>query len=119
MLITAIDIFLVSIVVAAFAFGVRAGVASVILIRPLTDRTFELAGLDIAGHHVTYGILINIVVICVTIVYIVGIRRRTPAGLQNIWIPFLLVCASWRFILAAAIRRFAQIVDLYVLLFHF
>ena len=96
MLITAIDIFLVSIVVAAFVFGVRAGVASVILIRPLTDRTFELAGLDIAGHHLTYGILINIVVICVTIVHIVAIRRRTPAGLQKYGYRFCL-CAQLAF----------------------
>lgn len=93
MTIAAIDIILVCIVLAAFAFGLRTGIGALILIRPLTDRLFELAGLDIAGHHVTYGILINAIVICATIINIPKIRRCTPPGLRNIWLPFLLVCA--------------------------
>lgn len=93
MTIAVIDIFFVCIVLAAFAFGLRAGIGTLIVIRPLTDRLFELAGFEVAGHYMTYGILLNIIVICTTIINIARIRRCTPCGLRNIWLPFLLICA--------------------------
>lgn len=94
MLIALVDILFVGIILAAFLFGLKAGVAGIILIRPLTDRLFESASLEIAGHHVTYGIIVNIVVICATIFNISRIQRCTPAGLRSAWLPFLLVCAA-------------------------
>jgi putative inorganic carbon (HCO3(-)) transporter len=93
-IVTLVDILSLSIVLAAFAFGLRAGIATLIVVRPLTDRLFELAPLDVAGHHVTYGVLMNVIVICATIINIARIRRATPPGLRNIWLPFLLICAA-------------------------
>jgi putative inorganic carbon (HCO3(-)) transporter len=92
-MIASIDIFLVCAVLAAFVFGLRAGIGALIVVRPLTDRLFELAGLEVAGHQVTYGILLNIIVVCTAAINIVRIQRYTPPGLRNIWLPFLLVCA--------------------------
>jgi putative inorganic carbon (hco3(-)) transporter len=88
-----VDILLVCIVLAAFAFGLRTGIGTLIVMRPLTDRLFDLAGIEVAGNHVTYGILLNIIVVCTAMINIVRIRRSTPTGLRNIWLPFLFVCA--------------------------
>jgi putative inorganic carbon (hco3(-)) transporter len=88
-----LDLLLVVIIIGAFAFGVRKGIAAVILIRPVTDRLFELGSVSFGGGKVTFGVLVNIIIICATLVNILGIRRRTPAGLRTIWFPFLIVCA--------------------------
>jgi putative inorganic carbon (hco3(-)) transporter len=87
-----LDILFVGIVVAAFAFGLRTGVATIIFVRPLTDRLFELAGFDVAGHHVTYGVMINIIVLCALVINITKVRSCTPSGLRYLWMPFLIVC---------------------------
>jgi putative inorganic carbon (HCO3(-)) transporter len=93
MVVALVDILFVCIVLAAFVFGLRAGVATLIVIRPLTDRLFQLAAINVAGHAVTYGVTLNLIVICATILNIFRIRRCTPSGLQYMWLPFLLVCA--------------------------
>ncbi len=98
MLISIIDVLLVCIVLAAFAFGLRTGIAVLIIIRPLTDRLFELASFDVTvnfiTHHVTYGVVINLLLICTAIVNAARIQRCTPAGLRSVWLPFLLICAA-------------------------
>jgi O-antigen ligase len=78
---------------AAFAFGLRAGLASVILIRPLTDRLFELSSINIAGHDFTYGVVLNALLILVAIINVFRIRRCIPSGLRTAWLPFLAICA--------------------------
>lgn len=92
-LITLVDLLFVCIVLAAFAFGLRAGVGTLVVIRPLTDRLFELGSFDVAGQSVTYGVVVNIVVISAMILNISKIRQCTPSGLVTAWLPFLLVCA--------------------------
>ncbi len=97
-LIAFIDAFLLCIVLAAFAFGLRTGIAVLIIIRPVTDRLFELGGFEVTvssvAHHVTYGAIINLVVIFVATVNIARIQHCTPAGLRSAWLPFLLICAA-------------------------
>jgi O-antigen ligase len=93
MVITVIDLFFVGVVLVAFALGLRAGVCALIIIRPLCDRLFELASYNVAGHAMTYGVVMNIVVICAMIFNIRAMRQSTPSMLRNIWLPFLLVCA--------------------------
>jgi O-antigen ligase len=88
-----VNITFVCIVLAAFAFGLRAGICILILIRPLCDRLFELTKFDVGGATVTYGAVINIIVLCVTIINFAKIRRCTPPKLRSIWVPFLFVCA--------------------------
>jgi O-antigen ligase len=77
---------------AAFAFGLRAGIASIVLLRPLTDRLLELSPINIAGHDVTYGVVLNIVLISAAITNMFRIRRCVPSGLRSLWLPFLVVC---------------------------
>lgn len=91
-MITAIDIFFVGVTVVAFALGLRAGVCALIVTRPLCDRLFELASSNVAGHIITYGAAMNIVVICATILNIRRIRQCSPPPLRYIWLPFLFVC---------------------------
>jgi putative inorganic carbon (HCO3(-)) transporter len=91
MLIEIVSLFSVGVVLAAFAFGLRAGIATLIIIRPLCDRFFELARFDVMGHLFSYGAILNVVVISVLMINVLRIRQCIPAELRNIWLPFLLV----------------------------
>jgi len=76
---------------AAFLLGLRAGIATLILLRPLCDRFFELSRFDVEGHLISYGAIVNVVVICVMVVNIGPIWRQLPPGLRTTWLPFLLM----------------------------
>ncbi len=79
------------IAVAAFLIGLRVGLATLLLIRPLCDRLFEASRFDVAGHALSFGAVMNIVVIGVALLMIGQILRRVPYGLKTAWLPLLLV----------------------------
>ncbi len=89
-----IDLLFVCFVLAAFILGLRAGVAALIVVRPLCDRLFESGRFDIAGHAESAGAIMNVIVICTVIFNIARISKYTPPPLKNIWFPFLFVCAA-------------------------
>jgi putative inorganic carbon (hco3(-)) transporter len=99
---------------AAFFFGLRTGLAALLLIRPLCDRIFELARFDVAGHAVSYGAIMNIVVICAMIWNIGPILHRVPRGLRTAWLPFLLmalVAVSYSPVQVDGLRKFLTYVS--------
>jgi putative inorganic carbon (HCO3(-)) transporter len=75
----------------AFLLGFRRGVAALLFIRPLCDRIFESGRFDIGGHAISYGALIDLIVICVFLLYINQLFCRVPYGLRTAWLPFLLI----------------------------
>lgn len=82
---------LAALIPAAFLLGLRRGITALLMIRPLCDRLFEAGRFDIAGHSLSYGVLINFTVICVSLLTLGSILRRVPNGLRGMWVPFLLV----------------------------
>jgi O-antigen ligase len=93
MLPTLVDLLLVGIVPAAFVFGLRAGLATLIIVRPLCDRLFELSRSDVGGVALSYGALLNLIVIFALLLNIGRVWRRAPSSLKTAWIPFLMVCS--------------------------
>jgi O-antigen ligase len=83
--------FLAVIMLAAFFFGLRTGVAALILIRPLCDRIFEEGRFDIGGHAISCGALINVAVIFALFCNFSRFWNNVPAKFRTIWIPFLLL----------------------------
>ena len=75
----------------AFFFGLRAGIATLIIIRPLCDRLFDAGRIDISGNTLSCGALLNIIVISAMVVHLNQIRRRVPFSLRIAWLSFLLV----------------------------
>lgn len=91
MFIEIVDLIFVGVVLAAFFLGLRTGVAALILIRPLCDRLFESARFEVAEQAISYGAIMNVVVICAMLYNVGPIWRRVPSGLRTIWLPFLLM----------------------------
>jgi O-antigen ligase len=78
-------------VLIAFFKSLRSGVSTLILVRPLCDRVFESAKFGLAGHALTFGAIMNAVVLGAALVNLPRIRRQTPPVLYRIWLVFLLV----------------------------
>jgi O-antigen ligase len=91
LIITILDILFICVVAAGFALGMRLGVTAVILMRPLYDRLFEASRFDDSLHQISWGALINIVIICAVLFNINRIWRRVPLKLLATWLPFLLI----------------------------
>src|ERR1700721_2030223 len=91
MFVMLLGLFLAAVISSSFLLGLRSGIIAVILIRPLCDRLFELARFDVAGHAISYGVLVNIVVIFALLLNTGRIWHRAPSGLKTIWLPFLLM----------------------------
>ena len=81
-------------IVVAFLLGLRRGVSALILIRPICDRLFDAGRFDVAGHAISYGAIINIVVIGVLLINMGNLRRRVPPSLVIMWLPFLLIALT-------------------------
>jgi O-antigen ligase len=75
----------------AFLLGFRRGITALLFIRPLSDRIFESGRFDVGGHAISYGALINLVIICLFLLYSNQLFRRVPHGLRTAWLPFLLI----------------------------
>jgi O-antigen ligase len=67
----------------------RTGLATLITVRPICDRLFELGRFDVSGYALSYGAVLNALLIFVVILNVQRIRWRMPPQLRNIWIPFL------------------------------
>jgi putative inorganic carbon (hco3(-)) transporter len=88
-----VAVILAGVVPAAFFLGLRTGIATLLIIRPLCDRLFELGRFDFAGYSITYGAIMNVVVICAILCNVGPIWRRVPSGLKTTWLPFLLMAS--------------------------
>ncbi|HWX90212.1 MAG TPA: O-antigen ligase family protein [Rhizomicrobium sp.] len=86
-----IDLVLTAIVLAAFIGGVQRGVTALLIIRPLCDRLFEQARFDVAGHDLSYGAVLNFIVIIAMLLNLQNISDTSRMKLERAWIPFLLV----------------------------
>jgi O-antigen ligase len=91
MAIKLINLLLLASVLAPFLLGFRQGVASLIIMRPLCDRFFDAERVGIAGHQLSYGAIINMAVIGLTVLNWQRIRMDIPPKLRNVWLPFVLV----------------------------
>jgi O-antigen ligase len=91
MFLTIVGTFFAIIMLAAFFRGLRAGVATLVFIRPLCDPFFGDGKIDIGGQTVTYGALINIVVIFALLFNFSKIWPIVPAKMRTIWLPYLAV----------------------------
>jgi O-antigen ligase len=78
-------------IVFAFFLGLQRGMTALILLRPLCDRLFEAARFDVSGHAISFGALINMVVIGAVLINVHNVWRRVPFNLMTIWLPFLLL----------------------------
>jgi O-antigen ligase len=109
MFIMLVGIFLIGTMVAAFVFGLRTGIVTLILVRPLCDRIFETNRFDVAGQAISYGAIINFVVICALLLNIIRVWRRVPFAPMGIWLPFLVmtfVAVFYSPVQADAFRKF-------------
>jgi O-antigen ligase len=82
---------LMGLILACFVGGIRRGIAAIILIRPLCDRLFEEARFDVAGKDLSYGAVLNFIVIAAMLVSLQGVQGRARTLLERAWIPFLAV----------------------------
>jgi O-antigen ligase len=86
-----IGLFPTVVILIAFVLGLRTGVITLILIRPLCDRLFESGRFEVGGSTISYGALVNVVVICAMLYNFDSVYRRVPSGLKAIWLPFLFI----------------------------
>ena len=79
------------IMIGAFFRGLRAGVAALIIIRPLCDPFFAEGKLEGAGQAISVGALINIAVICALLCNFSQVWQSVPVRIRTIWLPFLIL----------------------------
>lgn len=78
-------------ILVAFIGGVRRGAAAIIVIRPICDRLFEQARFDVAGHSLSFGAVLNFIVIGAMLLSVRRISNRDQIVLERAWVPFLLI----------------------------
>jgi O-antigen ligase len=86
-----IDLMLTAIVLLAFVGGLQRGIAAVIIIRPICDRLFEQARFVVAGQELSYGAVVNFIVIAAMLVSLQRINDNFRIRLERAWLPFLLI----------------------------
>jgi len=86
-----VDLVLMGIILAAFVGGMQRGIAAIIVIRPLCDRLFEQARFDVLGEALSYGAVLNFIVIAAMLLSLQRIQGKTRTSLERAWIPFLAV----------------------------
>ncbi|HEY2010643.1 MAG TPA: O-antigen ligase family protein [Rhizomicrobium sp.] len=82
---------LMVLILAAFVGGLQRGIAAIVLIRPLCDRLFEQARFDVAGKDLSYGAVLNFIVIAAMLMSLQKIQGRSRILLERAWIPFLAI----------------------------
>src|SRR5207245_535922 len=86
-----ISLALMALILVSFVGGLQRGITMIILIRPLCDRVFEQARFDVAGKDLSYGAVLNFIVIAAMLVS----RQRVPARARRLparaWLPFLAI----------------------------
>jgi O-antigen ligase len=69
--------------------GVRVGLYTIVFLRPLCDRVFDATRFNVAGHDVSCGALVNVIVI---VLAAYGLKNSAPPvvrKLLGVWLPFL------------------------------
>lgn len=79
------------VILVAFIKGLRSGVAALIVLRPTCDRIFEAAQFHFGGHSMTYGAILNAIVIGAAVISLPRVRSRIPPKLFAMWPAFLLI----------------------------
>ena len=79
------------VILVAFIKGLRSGVAALVVLRPACDRMFEAAQFHLAGHSMTYGAVLNTIVIGAAVLCLPRVRSRIPPKLFGMWPAFLLM----------------------------
>ena len=99
-------------VLAAFVGGMQRGIAALLIIRPLCDRLFEQARFDVAGRDLSYGAVLNFIVIAAMLLSLLRLNDKSRISLERAWIPFLLVAAGVGWVSGALgfVRRHAGVV---------
>ncbi len=88
------SLLLTGVMVAAFAAGLSRGITVLLIVRPLCDRLFEQSRFEVAGHALSYGAVMNFVVICAMLVSLQRISNKVQITLERSWIPFLLLALA-------------------------
>jgi O-antigen ligase len=86
-----ISLALMALIAASFVGGLQRGISMIILIRPLCDRLFEAARFDVAGKDLSYGAVLNFIVIAAMLLSLQRVQGRARVLLERAWIPFLLI----------------------------
>jgi O-antigen ligase len=79
------------IMLGAFFRGLRAGIVTLIFIRPICDPFFAEGKLEVGGQSITYGALINVAVIVALFLNWSQVWSSVPAKVRTIWLPFLVL----------------------------
>lgn len=102
-------LFVTIVILVAFIKGVRQGVATLIVLRPACDRIFEAARFHFAGHDLSPGAALNLIVIAVALMIFPKVQARMPNKLMAMWPPFLvmtLAATAYSPVHADAFRKF-------------
>jgi O-antigen ligase len=86
-----IGLLLTGAVLASFIGGLRRGITVLILVRPLCDRVFEQGRMDIGGHELSCGAILNFIVIGAMLIGLLRIDNKVQVKLERAWLPFLLI----------------------------
>jgi O-antigen ligase len=108
------SLLLTSAVLTAFIGGMRRGIAAVLIVRPLCDRIFEQSRFEVAGHDLSYGAIMNLIVVCAMLLSLQRVNNRIQIALERAWFPFLLLAlvAVWYSPVAVdAFRKFLTYVS--------
>lgn len=81
----------VGLILVSFLGGLRVGIMTLLLIRPLCDRLFEGARFDVAGRDLSWGAGLNLLVIAIAVFNMPRLNNRIGVTLARAWLPFLLV----------------------------
>src|ERR1700722_11730238 len=86
-----VGLLLTGAVLASFIGGLRRGITVLILVRPLCDRVFEQGRMDIGGHELSCGAILNFIVIGAMLIGLLRIDNKVQVKLERAWLPFLLI----------------------------
>ena len=68
-------------------------VCIVILTRSICDPLFVMTGTDLAGSSITFGAVINALVITIFALFVIEGNSAPPIAVFAIWLPYLLVAS--------------------------
>jgi putative inorganic carbon (hco3(-)) transporter len=63
----------------------------ILLTRSVCDPIFELSGTDVGGSTISFGALVNVLVIAIALLYIVLRPSTVPFAIFAMWAPYLIV----------------------------
>lgn len=108
------SLLLTAAMIMAFLGGLSYGVAALIVLRPVCDRLFEQARFTVAGHDLSCGAVLNLIVIAAMLASLGRLTNKIQITLERSWIPFLLVAlfaVSYSPVAVDASRKFLTYVS--------